>query len=65
MKSKKISFGKYFDDQRDRIVSDMQNKNAQLWKEWREDFDKRQLQKQDQLQETKDRNESETTSEES
>ena len=38
----KTSFGKYFDDQRDRIVKAMQNKNAQLWQEWREDFDKRQ-----------------------
>jgi len=36
------SFGKYFDDQRDRIVKAMQNKNTQLHKEWREDFDKRQ-----------------------
>ena len=35
------SFGKYFDDQRDRIVKAMQNKNTQLHKEWREDFDKR------------------------
>ena len=38
----KTSFGKYFDDQRDRIVKAMQNKNSQLWQEWREDFDKRQ-----------------------
>tara|TARA_R110001592_G_scaffold235764_1_gene493902 strand:+ start:164 stop:421 length:258 start_codon:yes stop_codon:yes gene_type:complete len=38
----KTSFGKYFDDQRDRIVKAMQNKNAQLWQEWREEFDKRQ-----------------------
>jgi hypothetical protein len=38
----KTSFGKYFDDQRDRMVKAMQNKNAQLWQEWREDFDKRQ-----------------------
>ena len=36
------SFGKYFDDQRDRIVKDMQNKNTLLHQEWREDFDKRQ-----------------------
>tara|TARA_B100000749_G_scaffold10815_1_gene9053 strand:- start:161 stop:409 length:249 start_codon:yes stop_codon:yes gene_type:complete len=36
------SFGKYFDDQRDRIVKDMQNcKNAELYNAWREDFDKR------------------------
>ena len=38
----KTSFGKYFDDQRDRMIRAMQNKNTQLWKEWREDFDKRQ-----------------------
>ena len=36
------SFGKYFDDQRDRIVKDMQNKNTELYVAWREDFDKRQ-----------------------
>ena len=36
------SFGKYFDDQRDRMIKAMQNKNAQLWQEWRENFDKRQ-----------------------
>ena len=38
----KISFGKYFDDQRDRIVKDMQNKNAQQNIEWMEDYEKRQ-----------------------
>ena len=38
----KTSFGKYFDDQRDRIVKDMQNKNTELHNAWREDFDKRQ-----------------------
>ena len=37
----KTSFGKYFDDQRDRIVKDMQNKNTELHNAWREDFDKR------------------------
>ena len=36
-----ISFGEYFDDQRDRIVKAMQNKNTQLWKEWREEYEKR------------------------
>jgi len=35
------SFGEYFDDQRDRMIKDMQNKNTLLHKEWREDFDKR------------------------
>jgi len=42
----KTSFGKYFDDQRDRIVNDMQNnKNTELYNAWREDFDKRQMDK--------------------
>ena len=42
----KTSFGKYFDDQRDRIVKDMQNnKNTELYNAWREDFDKRQMDK--------------------
>ena len=35
------SFGKYFDDQRDRIVSAMQNKNTQQNIEWRERYDER------------------------
>ena len=40
---KKRSFGKYFDDQRDKIVSDMQHKkNAELYNAWREDYEKRQ-----------------------
>ena len=43
----KISFGKYFDDQRDRIIKAMQNKNTQQYLEWREDFDKRQAKKQE------------------
>ena len=39
----KTSFGEYFDDQRDRIVKDMQiGKNTELINAWREDFDKRQ-----------------------
>ena len=42
----KTSFGEYFDDQRDRIVSDMQTgKNTELYVAWREDFDKRQREK--------------------
>ena len=41
------SFGKYFDDQRDRIVKAMQNKNTELHNAWREDFDKRQARKQE------------------
>ena len=35
------SFGKYFDDQRDRIVAAMKNKNTQLNNEWRERYDER------------------------
>ena len=42
----KTSFGEYFDDQRDRIVSDMQTgKNTELHNAWREDYDKRQSEK--------------------
>ena len=37
----KTSFGKYFDDQRDRIVKDMQNKNAQQNIEWMENYKKK------------------------
>ncbi len=44
----KTSFGEYFDSQRDRIVNDMQNnKNTELYNAWREDFDKRQMDKKD------------------
>ena len=44
----KTSFGKYFDDQRDRIVSDMQTgKNTELYVAWREDYDKRQREKEE------------------
>ena len=39
------SFGEYYDDQRDRMIKAMMNKNALLWKDWREDFDKRQAKK--------------------
>ena len=35
------SFGEYFDDQRDRIVKAMKNKNTQLNNEWRERYDER------------------------
>ena len=36
------SFGEYFDNQRDRMIKDMQrNKNTQLNNAWREDYDKR------------------------
>ena len=37
----KTSFGKYFDDQRDRIVKDMQDKNKQQNVEWMERYEKR------------------------
>lgn len=47
-KKEKISFGVYFDDQRDRIVNAMQNKNTQLWKEWRERYDARQRERKEQ-----------------
>ena len=40
------SFGKYFDDQRDRIVAAMQrNKNTQQNIEWRERYDERERKK--------------------
>ena len=42
----KRSFGEYFDDQRDKIVNDMQTgKNAELYIAWREDYDIRQREK--------------------
>ena len=45
-RKEKRSFGEYFDDQRDRIVNDMQTgKNAELYNAWREDFDNSQREK--------------------
>ena len=42
----KRSFGEYFDDQRDRIVADMQTgKNTELYNAWREDYDNSQREK--------------------
>ena len=42
----KRSFGEYFDDQRDRIVADMQTgKNTELINAWREDYDNSQREK--------------------
>ena len=41
------SFGKYFDDQRDRLEKAMQNKNTQLYTEWRERYDERERRKQE------------------
>ena len=43
----KTSFGEYFDDQRDRMIKDMQNKNTQLNNEWRERYDERERKKQE------------------
>ena len=43
----RTSFGKYFDDQRDRLEKAMQNKNAQLYTEWRERYDERERKKQE------------------
>jgi hypothetical protein len=37
----------YYESQEARLRKAMQNKNTLLWKEWREDFDKRQAKKQD------------------
>ena len=38
----KESFGEYFDKQRKRLEKMMQNKNAELNVQWREDYDRRQ-----------------------
>ena len=49
-RKEKRSFGEYFDDQRDRIVADMQHKkNAELYNAWREDYDKRQREKKERM----------------
>ena len=40
--NRKISFGEYFDKQRDKIVKDMQNKNKQQNVEWMEGYERRQ-----------------------
>ena len=42
MSKENRSFGEYIDAQRIRIEKAMQNKNTELHKAWREDFDKRQ-----------------------
>ena len=39
------SFGEYFDDQRDRMIKAMQNKNTQQNNEWRERYDERERNK--------------------
>ena len=38
---KETSFGKYYDDQRDRLRKALENKNTQLNNEWRERYDER------------------------
>jgi hypothetical protein len=40
-----ISFGEYFDAQRDRLRKMMDNKNAQQNIEWMENYEKRQKEK--------------------
>ena len=45
------SFGEYFDAQRKRQIEAMQNKNTQLWKEWRERYDKSDRHRRKKLQE--------------
>ena len=47
----KTSFGKYFDDQRDRMIKDMQNKNAQQNIEWMERYEKRKKMAKEMLEE--------------
>ena len=42
----KTSFGEYFDNQRDAMIKDMQDKNKQLNVEWMERYEKRQKEKQ-------------------
>ena len=41
----KTSFGEYFDNQRDKIVKDMQDKNKQQNVEWMERYEERQKEK--------------------
>ena len=57
-RKEKRSFGEYFDDQRDKIVSDMQTgKNAELYIAWREDYDNSQREKKERKDEVKYRKE--------
>ena len=49
-----ISFGEYFDAQRDRLEKAMRNKNAQQNIEWMEDYEKRQAKKQEQTRSIKE-----------
>ena len=50
-KDKEISFGEYFDAQRDRLEKMMQNKNAQQNIEWMEAYEKRQAKKKEMIHE--------------
>jgi len=45
------SFGEYFDAQRTRQEKALENKNAQLWKEWEERYDKSNRHRRKKLQE--------------
>jgi len=47
MKKEKTSFGEYFDNQRDKFVKDMQDKNKQLNVEWMERYNKRMKEKEE------------------
>jgi hypothetical protein len=49
----KISFGEYFDAQRDKIIKDMQNKNAQQNIEWMEAYEKRLASRRDETSNTR------------
>ena len=42
MSNKDISFGEYFDAQYERLKKMLSNKDAQLHKQWLEDYEKRQ-----------------------
>ena len=50
-----ISFGKYFDAQRDRLREMLKNKNTQLNNEWRERYDEREKKKNDETKENSER----------
>ncbi len=45
------SFGEYYDAQLARLRKDLDNKNAQLWKEWEERHDKSNRHSRKELQE--------------
>ena len=47
----KTSFGEYFDNQRDKIVKDMQDKNKQQNVEWMERYKKRKKMAKEMLEE--------------